>query len=46
MAPFLLIGFNCLKAVEPLEEDSVLLTAGFSGTHMIDPKRTKGRIEL
>ena len=42
LAPFLWIGFNCLKAAEPLGGDSLLFTTkfpGFSGTHLIDLRR-------
>ena len=36
--PFLQMGFNCLKATEPLRGDSLLFTTqfpGFPGTHLI-----------
>ena len=36
MAPFLWMGFNCLKATEPLGEHSLLFTSKFPvvpGTH-------------
>ena len=42
--PFLWIGFNCLKATEPLRGESLLFTIqspGFSGTHLIDLGRMK-----
>ena len=37
--PFLRRGFNCLKATEPLQRDSLLLTTrsqGIPGTHLIN----------
>ena len=44
MAP-LWMGFNCLKATEPLRGDSLLFTAkppGGPSTHLIDLGRMKG----
>ena len=44
-APFLWMGFNCLKATEPLRGDSLLFTIQFSGvpgTQLIDLGRMKG----
>ena len=43
---FLLMGFNSLKATEPLQSDSLLLLfttqfPGFPGTHLIDLGRMK-----
>ena len=38
------IGFNCLKAAEPLRRGILLLTTkfpGVSGTHLINLKRMK-----
>ena len=43
-SPFLWIGFNCLKATEPLQEDSVLFSLNFPGvpgTHIVDFKKMK-----
>ena len=43
--PFLYIGFNCLKAIEPLRGGSFLFTTKFPeipGTHFIDPGRMQG----
>ena len=42
------IGFNCLRASEPLRGDSLLLTIKFSkysGTHLTDLRRMKGWID-
>ena len=42
--PFLWMGFNCLKATEPLRGDSLLFTTKFPaipGTHLIDLERMK-----
>ena len=39
MAPFLWMGFNCLKAIEPLQGGSLFFTTNFPktlGTHLID----------
>ena len=39
------MGFNCLKATEPLQGDSSLFTtksSGIPGTYFIDPARMKG----
>ena len=49
MVPFLWMGFNCLKATEPLREDSLLFffkSPGVSGTHLIDLGKMKGRVDL
>ena len=43
--PFLWMGFNCLKATEPLRGDSLLFTIqfpGVSGTQLIELGRMKG----
>ena len=43
--PFLWMGFNCLKATEPLRGDNLLFTArssGVPGTHLIGLGRMKG----
>ena len=43
--PFLWMGFNCLKATEPLREGNLLFTNKFPeipGTHLIDLERLKG----
>lgn len=37
------MGFNCLKFAEHLGVDSLILTPGVLDTHLIDPRRTKGR---
>ena len=45
MAPFLWLGFNCLKAIQPLRGGSLLFTTQFPeipGTHFIDLGRMKG----
>ena len=45
MALFLWLGFNCLKAAEPLGGDSLLFTTKFPeipGTYLIDLGRMKG----
>ena len=45
MAPFYGWGFNCLKATEPLQGDSLLLTTqspGVPGTRLIDLRSMKG----
>ena len=42
--PFLWMGFNSLKATEPLRQDSLLFTTqspGVPGTHLIDIGRMK-----
>ena len=42
---FLWMGFNCIKATEPLRGDRLIFTtqfAGFPGTHLIDLRRMKG----
>ena len=47
--PFLLMGFNCLKATEPLQGGSLLFTTKFpeiSGTHLIDLKKTRGWVDF
>ena len=44
-SPFLLMGFDCLKATEPLRGDSSLFTTNFPeilGTHLIDLRKMKG----
>ena len=49
MVSFLWIGFNCLKATEPLCGDSLPLTIkspGGPGTHLIDLGRMKGCVKL
>ena len=46
---FLWMGFNCLKATEPLRRDSLLFTTqfpGVPGTHLIDFRRMKGRVDF
>ena len=43
--PFLWMGFNCLKAIEPLCGNSLLFTTQFPkvyGTHLTDPGRMNG----
>ena len=45
LGPFLWMEFNCLKATEPLQGDSLLFTAQFPifpSTHLIDFGRMKG----
>ena len=47
--PFLWMGFNCLKATEPLRGDSLLFTTKFPaipGTHLIDLGRMKDWVDL
>ena len=47
--PFLFIGFNCLKAAESLQGDSLLLTTksrGIPVTHLIHLRKMKGCDEL
>ena len=47
--PFLWMGFNCLKATEPLLWCSLLFTTKFTespGTHLMDLGRMKGWINL
>ena len=42
---FLWMGFNCIKATEPLLGDSLLFTTkspGGPGTHLIDLRKMKG----
>ena len=42
--PFLWMGFNCLKPIEPIQGDSLLFATKFpevSGTYLIDPGRMK-----
>ena len=42
--PFLWIRLNCIKAIEPLQGDSLLFTfksLGIPGTHLIYPGRMK-----
>ena len=39
------MGFNCLKATEPLQEDNLLFTTqspGILGTHLINFDKMKG----
>ena len=43
--PFLWMGFNCLKATQPLQEDTLLFTTqspGVPGTHLIESGKMKG----
>ena len=43
------MGFNCLKAKEPLRRDSLFFTArspGVPGTHLTDLGRMKGWVDL
>ena len=43
--PFLWMGFNCLKATEPLRGDSLLFTTWhpeLPGTHLVNLGRMKG----
>ena len=43
--PFLWLGFNCLKATEPLRGESFLFTTqspGVPGTHLMDLGKMKG----
>ena len=45
LCPFLWMGFNCLKAAEPLQRNSLLFTTKISeipGTHLINLGRIKG----
>ena len=45
MKPFIWMGFNCLKATEPLQGDSLLFTTRSPrvlGTHLIDSEMMKG----
>ena len=47
--PLLWIGFNCLKATEPLWGGSLLFTSKFpeiSGTHLINLRRMKGWVNF
>ena len=47
--PFLWIGFNCLKAAESLQGDSLLSATkspGIPGTHLIHHRKMKGCVEL
>ena len=47
--PFLWMGFNCLKATEPLQRGSLLFTAKFPeipGCHLIDLRKMKGWVHL
>ena len=47
--PFLWMGFNCLKATEPLWGGSLLFTTKFPeipGTHLINLGRVKGWVDL
>ena len=49
MAPFLWMGFSCLKDMEPLRGDSLLFTTKFPeipGTHFNNLKRMKGWVDL
>ena len=44
-----MVGFDCLKATEPLQEDSLLFTTqspGVTGTHLINLGRMKGCVSL
>ena len=44
-APLLWMGFNCLKATEPLSGDTLLSITQFPrvhGTHLTDLERMKG----
>ena len=44
---FLLMGFNCLKATEPLQGNSLLFITKFlkiSGTHLIDLERCNAEL--
>ena len=46
---FLWLGFNCIKATEPLRGDSLLFTTrspGVPGTYLIDLGRMKGWVDL
>ena len=43
--PFLWVGFNCLKATEPIRGDSLVFTIKFTkipGTYLINFRRMKG----
>ena len=43
--PFLWMGFNCLKATEPLQGDSLIFTTKspeVPATHLVDLERMKG----
>ena len=43
------MGFDCLKATEPLRGDNLLFTTqsqGNPGTHLIDLGRMKGRVDV
>ena len=47
--PILWMGFNCIKATEPLLGDSLLFTTkspGGPGTHLIDLRKMKGWANL
>ena len=47
--PLLWMGFNCLKAAEPLRGGSLLFTTqapGVPGTNLINLGRMKGSVEL
>ena len=47
--PFFWMGFNCFKATEPLRGDSLLFNTNsreIPGTHLIDPGRMKGWVDL
>ena len=47
--PFLSVQFNCLKATEAQQGDSLLFTThspGVTGTHLINTRRMKGRVDL
>ena len=47
--PFLWMGFNCLKATQPLQGGSLLFTTKFPeipGTHLIDLGRMKDLVDL
>ena len=46
---FLWMGFNCLKATQPLQGGSLLFTIKFPeipGTHLIDLGRMTGSVDL
>ena len=47
--PFLWMGFNCRKATEPLQRDSLLFNnkpPKIPGTHLSDLRRMKGWLSL
>ena len=46
---FLWMGFNCLKATQSLQGDSLLFptgSPGLPGTHLVDLRRIKGWVDL